>query len=301
MNYKRQKIVHVFDEKLCRFCAKSCGSKCYNIFDNLLLYKQKQISFEDVINVVLGLTVESGDGKSPHICDFCKIKLIDFYDFKSQCLGERIEVPASLQVAVIKASQSPQQLQPQTNGFDETVVLPASLDVTVIKPSISPQRLQSQSANLEVTAERPPRRRLLKDSKVSIPIKQNESINVPIVDKEVKAVLVLFISILTKENLWIEHDRKFNKWNGQLFSKTGQKCTIPRKYGDQCGVVLNSFYTYLAHVIIYHLLESFCPQCKIAFVGTSKLADHFKNKCLSKQRALKHEKYRQSVLDQYSS
>lgn len=57
MNCKRQKIVHVFEEKLCRFCAKSCGSKCYNIYENLLLYKQKQISFEEVINVVLGLTV----------------------------------------------------------------------------------------------------------------------------------------------------------------------------------------------------------------------------------------------------
>lgn len=57
MNCKRQKIIHVFEEKLCRFCAKSCGSKCYNIFDNLLLYQQTQISFEDVIYVVLGLTV----------------------------------------------------------------------------------------------------------------------------------------------------------------------------------------------------------------------------------------------------
>ena len=47
----------------------------------------------------------------------------------------------------------------------------------------------------------------------------DESVNVPIVDTEVKAVLVLFISILTKENLWTEHDRKFNKWNGELFSK----------------------------------------------------------------------------------
>lgn len=57
MNPKRQKIVHVFEDKLCRFCAKSCGSKCYDIFDNLLLYKQKQIAFEKLINVVLDLKV----------------------------------------------------------------------------------------------------------------------------------------------------------------------------------------------------------------------------------------------------
>lgn len=57
MNGKRQKIVHVFEDKLCRFCTKSCGIKYYNVFDNLLMYKQNPISFETIINVVLDLNV----------------------------------------------------------------------------------------------------------------------------------------------------------------------------------------------------------------------------------------------------
>lgn len=57
MNPKRQKIVYIFEDKLCRFCAKSCGNKCYDIFESMLLYKQKNIEFEELISFVLDLKV----------------------------------------------------------------------------------------------------------------------------------------------------------------------------------------------------------------------------------------------------
>ena len=61
MDAKRMKVVHVFEENVCRICAQAGVHLYYNINENFIQYKNVYISFLEIIKDVLNFEVNNLD------------------------------------------------------------------------------------------------------------------------------------------------------------------------------------------------------------------------------------------------
>ncbi|KAG5671358.1 hypothetical protein PVAND_001559 [Polypedilum vanderplanki] len=85
------RIESIYEEKTCTTCGRLSVDQYTNILNNFIKYKNELVPFIEIIRITLDFEPTPAN-YSMEICNFCKLKLQEFYIFKMRSIEARINL-----------------------------------------------------------------------------------------------------------------------------------------------------------------------------------------------------------------